>query len=101
MFDLHINSVQKCVSDFAKNGFQGLNRQRSGPRQRWKLTPRLRSKILLLALKEGILGYEAIQKRLEAWNERVSISSIRQVLLENGLVNERTDIPNTYMLLEI
>ena len=95
MFDLHINSVQKCVSDFAKDGFQGLNRQRSGPRQRWKLTPRLRSKILLLALKEGILGYEAIQKRLEAWNERVSISSIRQVLLENGLVNERTDIPNT------
>ena len=91
MFNLHINSVQKYIADFTKDGIQGLAGQRSGPRERWKLTPRLRSKILLLVLREGIIGYEAIQKRLEAWNERVSISSIRQVLLENGLVNERVD----------
>ena len=91
MFNLHINSVQKYVTDFKKDGIKGLAGQRSGPRESWKLTPRLRSKILLLALREGIIGYEAIQKRLEAWNERVSISSIRQVLLENGLVNERLD----------
>jgi hypothetical protein len=38
------------------------------------------------------LGYEAIQKRLEAWNEFVSIPSIRQVLLENGFVNERISV---------
>jgi hypothetical protein len=43
-------------------------------------------------LKQGILGYEAIQKRLEAWNEFVSIPSIRQVLLENGFVQERVGI---------
>jgi transposase len=91
MFNLNINSVQKYVTDFTKDGIQGLAGQRSGPRESWKLTSRLRSKILLLALREGIIGYEAIQKRLEAWNERVSISSIRQVLLENGLVNERLD----------
>ena len=91
MFNLHINSVQKYVTDFTKDGIQGLAGQRSGPRESWKLTSRLRSKILLLALREGIIGYEAIQKRLEVWNERVSISSIRQVLLENGLVNERLD----------
>jgi hypothetical protein len=43
-------------------------------------------------LKQGILGYEAIQKRLEAWNEFVSIPSIRQVLLENGFVDEKVRV---------
>ncbi len=89
VFDIHVNSVQKYVSDFTKDGLEGLLTQRSGPRERWRLTPKLRAKILILALKEGILGYEAIQKRLAAWNELVSISSIRQVLLANGFVNER------------
>jgi hypothetical protein len=47
---------------------------------------------LIIALKQGILGYEAIQRRLEVWNEFVSIPSIRQVLLENGFVNERVRV---------
>jgi len=89
VFDIHVNSVQKYVTDFSRGGLEGLITQRSGPQERWKLTAGLRAKVLILALKEGILGYEAIQKRLEAWNECVSISSIRQVLLENGFVNER------------
>jgi len=92
VFDIHINSVQKYVTDFTKYGLEGLIAQSSGPRERWKLTPGLRAKILILALKEGILGYEAIQQRLEAWNERVSIPSIRQVLLENGFVHERVRV---------
>ena len=92
VFDIHVNSVQKYVADFTKDGLEGLITQHSGPRDRWKVTPGLRAKILILALKEGILGYEAIQKRLEAWNECVSIPSIRQVLLENGFVNERVSI---------
>jgi transposase len=92
VFDIHINSVQKYVTDFTKYGLEGLIAQSSGPRERWKLTPGLRAKILILALKEGILGYEAIQQRLEAWNERVSILSIRQVLLENGFVHERVSV---------
>jgi len=89
IFGLHINSVQKYVSDFRREGFDGLRIHRSGPRDRWKITPGLRAKILLIVLKEGIWGYEAIEKKLEAWNEQVSIFSIRQVLIENGLVNER------------
>jgi len=89
IFGLHINSVQKYVSDFRREGFDGLGIHRSGPRDRWKITPGLRAKILLIVLKEGIWGYEAIEKKLEAWNEQVSIFSIRQVLIENGLVNER------------
>jgi transposase len=89
VFGIHINSVQKYIAEFTKEGLEGLITQRGGPRESWKLTARLRAKILILVLKEGILGYESIQKRLEAWNERVSIPSIRQVLLENGFVNER------------
>ena len=92
VFGIHINSVQKHIGDFTKHGLGGLITQRSGPRGRWKLTAGVRAKILILALKEGILVYEAIQKRLEAWNERVSIPSIRQVLIDNGLVNERVEV---------
>ena len=94
VFDLHINSVQKYLADFAKEGLPGLVAQRSGPRQRWKITPRLRAKILLIALKEGILEYESIQNRLAQWNERVSLMSIRQVLLENGFVKETINVPD-------
>jgi transposase len=92
VFGIHINAVQKYVSDFTRDGLEGLVTQRGGPRGRWKLTPGLRAKILILALKEGILGYEAIQKRLELWNEHVSIPSIRQVLLENGFVHKRVNV---------
>ena len=92
VFDIHLNSVQKYVADFTKDGLEGLITQRSGPRETWKITAGVRAKILIIALKQGILGYEAIQKRLEAWNEFVSIPSIRQVLLENGFVNERVSV---------
>ncbi|MCP4267488.1 MAG: helix-turn-helix domain-containing protein, partial [Candidatus Brocadiaceae bacterium] len=92
VFDIHLNSVQKYVADFARDGLEGLITQRSGPRESWKLTAAVRAKILIIALKQGILGYEAIQKRLEVWNEFVSIPSIRQVLLENGFVQQRVGI---------
>jgi transposase len=92
VFDIHLNSVQKYVADFARDGLEGLITQRSGPRESWKLTAAVRAKILITALKQGILGYEAIQKRLEVWNEFVSIPSIRQVLLENGFVQQRVGI---------
>ena len=49
---------------------------------------------MVTVLKEGIAEYAAIQKRLEEyWNKKVSIGSIRQVLLEDGLVKEGTEIP--------
>ncbi|MDH3724028.1 MAG: hypothetical protein OER74_21220, partial [Desulfobacteraceae bacterium] len=92
VFNIHLNSVQKYVADFARDGLEGLITQRSGPRESWKLTAGVHAKILIIALKQGILGYEAIQRRLEVWNEFVSIPSIRQVLLENGFVNERVRV---------
>ena len=92
VFNIHRNSVQKYVAEFARDGLEGLITQRSGPRESWKITADVRAKILIVVLKQGILGYEAIQKRLEAWNEFVSIPSIRQVLLENGFVDEKVRV---------
>jgi len=67
-------------------GRHGLISERRGPKGRWKLTPELRGKILLIVLREGIWKLEAIQQRLmEAWHEAVSVPSIQQVLEENGL----------------
>jgi transposase len=94
VFNIHRNSVQKYIAEFAREGLEGLISQRSGPRESWKITADVRAKILIIVLKQGILGYEAIQKRLEAWNEYVSIASIRQVLLENGFVDEKVRVGN-------
>jgi len=86
VFEVHVNSVQRYLTDFEREGMRGLLSGRSGPKQPWKLTPRLRGKILLIVLREGIGKLEAIQQRLaDTWREEVSVASIQQVLAENGL----------------
>jgi len=86
VFGRHLRSVQRYVADFAGEGMQGLMSERRGPKGRWKLRSELRGKILLIVLREGICTLEAIQQRLkEAWHEEVSLSSIQQVLADNGL----------------
>lgn len=93
LFSIHVNSVQKYISTYTKYGLIGLASQTSGPKEKWKLTPQLRAKILIITLKEGIIKYEAIQKTLKTiWNEDVSLPTIRQLLLENGFVNEKDNI---------
>lgn len=88
-FGVHVNSVQKYITGFALEGSGCLVSQRRGPRSGWKLTPRVRSKILAIVFLEGVEGVKAIQIRLRAgWHEEVSLPSIRQVLEENGLVHE-------------
>jgi transposase len=85
-FGRHVNSVQRYITDFACEGMQGLLSGRSGPKRRWKITPALRAKILLIVLQDGIWKLETIQQRLaEIWREEVSVPSIQQVLEENGL----------------
>jgi len=87
-FGVHINSVQKYITNFSREGFEGLSSQRRGPQGGWKLTRRRRSKILAVALREGVRGVEAVQERLrEGWHEEISLPSIRQVLKENGLLD--------------
>ena len=90
-FGRHVTTVQRYVRDFADEGMEGLMPERRGPKGRWKLTPDLRGKILLIVLREGIWKLEAIQQRLlEAWHETVSLPSIQQVLAENGLGDPST-----------
>ena len=87
-FGISTKSVYNLIRMFLAEGPVGLLTTTRGPKSPWKLTPRLRGKVLLAYLKEGILGYEAIRQRLAAGGEEVSTGSIRQVLLENGLAPE-------------
>jgi len=85
-FGRHSTSLQRYVADFAAEGMRGLVPERRGPKGAWRITPELRGKILWIVLREGIGKLEAIQRRLtEAWQEEVSVASIREVLAENGL----------------
>src|SRR5437867_11361013 len=52
VFGRHVNSVQKYITEFAGEGMRGLITERSGPKSRWKITPELRGKILLIVLRE-------------------------------------------------
>jgi transposase len=89
-FGRHVNSLQRYLADFAEEGMRGLMPERRGPKGRWKLTPELRGKILLIVLREGVWKLEAIQQRLtQAWRETVSVPSIQEVLEENGLGDPR------------
>ncbi len=88
-FDVHVNSVQKYITSFGCEGVCGLVSQRRGPRRSWKLTPRLRSKVVSVVMREGFSGLDSVQAKLrDVWHEEVSLPSIRQVLEENGLIDE-------------
>ena len=91
VFGAHVNSVQKYITDYARDGFGGLASQRRGPHGGWKLTPGRRGKILAVAFREGVSSVEAVQRRLrEGWHEEISQRSIRRVLEENGLLDEES-----------
>jgi transposase len=92
LFGRHINSVQKHITEFARQGVRGLMPEPRGPKEGWKITAELRAKILLVVLREGVWELEAIQQRLaQAWGEVVSVSSIQQVLAENGLGKQEAE----------
>jgi transposase len=86
-FGISTKSVYNYIRMFAVEGPAGFTATR-GPKSRWKITAQVRGKILHAFLKEGIVEYQPIKQRLAAWGEKVGTSSIRQVLLENGLVPE-------------
>lgn len=90
VFILHINSVSKYTTAFKNEGSEGLRSKPRGPKESWKITPDVRGKILWVVFKENVREYTQIQQRLQIlWNKKVSLESIRQVLLDNGLVEER------------
>lgn len=99
IFGVHVNSVQKYIVDFTEQGFLGLISQISGPRTNWKVTPQVRAKIMMIIFGEKIRGVEAIQKRLKAgWHEDISLASIRQVLMENGMIAEKPSVADSELL---
>jgi len=87
-FRMSIRSVYNHYRAFAAKGSAGLLKGKMGPKGQWKITSAVRGKILYVFLKEGISDYERIKERLVRWGEQVGISSIRQVLLANGLGKE-------------
>ncbi len=92
-FKIHEKSVYNYSHNFSEQGAYGLVPEKSRPKERWKLNARVRGQILFLALNRGILEYEKIKKQLDEQGESVSIPSIRQVLLENGIV-ESMSLPD-------
>ena len=88
-FKVHVNTVSKYVTRFKEEGTKGLKDELRGPKEKWKIVPEVRAKILVVVLQEGIWEYAEIQKRLkQQWNKDIGVSSIRQVLLEDGLIEE-------------
>jgi transposase len=87
-FGISTKTVYNYIRTFAADGSAGLFAAARGPKSGWKINARVRGKILHAFLNEGIVEYEPIRQRLAAWGEDLGISSIRQVLLENGLVHE-------------
>jgi transposase len=89
-FGIHTKSIYNYITTFEEEGMKGLVGEQSGPKGSWKITPEIRGKILLTVLKDKVKEYSAIQKELEEqWKIKVSIESIRQVLIENGFIEER------------
>jgi len=88
-FQVHINSIYNYINTYKSDGIRGLTSQPRGPKEKWKITPQMKSKILFAVLKKELTEYEAIQEYIEkVWKQEISIASIREVLIENGLVQE-------------
>lgn len=90
VFGVHINSVQNYITAFEKDGITGLVNQQSGPKESWKITPEIKFKILEIVFRNRNISYEQIVKIIgDRWGKNISINSIRQVLIENGFIEER------------
>ena len=98
-FEVDVRTVYNYIESYKNSGVRNLIGYRSGPKESWKLLPEIRGKILVTALKPGKREYHEIQESLKRdWKEEVSIASIRQVLLENGFVKEKIEIPKLEQL---
>ena len=87
-FGVHVNTLQKYITQYAQDGSGGLALRRRGPQGGWKLTAQRRGKILTTAIRDGVESVDALQRRLhEQWGEEISRRSIRRVLEENGLLD--------------
>lgn len=90
IFKVHINTIYNYIATYRESGLNGLVSQIKGPKEAWKITPEIRSKILCTVLIDRVKEYSKIQGLLKKrWKGKVSIESIRQVLRENGFIEEK------------
>lgn len=90
LFGVHERSVRNYISCFRMEGISGLMSQPKGPKESWKITPDTKFKILEVAYGHRNLKCEEMVKTLrERWGVGVSVNSVRQVLIENGFLEER------------
>ena len=88
-FGIHINSVYNYIHSYKGDGIRGFVSQASGPKDAWKLTPDVKYKILEVVFRNKGLTLGKIVKEVERrWNNIVSINSVRNILIENGLIKE-------------
>ncbi|MBI4681238.1 MAG: helix-turn-helix domain-containing protein [Nitrospirae bacterium] len=88
-FGIHLNTVYNYINAFKREGINGILIQTSGPKQAHKITPEIKFKILEVAYSNMKCRLEDIKEILKKrWNEEVSVSSIRRVLIENGFMRE-------------
>ena len=52
-FGRHVTSVQRYITQLARQGVRGLMPESRGPKGGWKITAELRAKILLIVLRES------------------------------------------------
>lgn len=89
-FQVHAKSVYNYISEYKECGMKGLIEQDKGPKESWKVTPDVRCKILYIVLIERMKEYAKIQEILKRrWKQKLSVESIRQVLRENGFLEEK------------
>ena len=94
LFGVNVKSVRNYISAFRMDGVSSLISQPRGPKESWKITADTRFKILEVGFRHRDITYEKMAKILkDHWNVDVSINSIRQVLMENGFIEERVKSP--------
>jgi transposase len=87
-FQISGKSIYHYRRIFGVEGSAGLLGEKKGPKSPWKITREVRANILYLFFIERLVTYEQIRARLARWGKEVGITSIREVLLENGLIRE-------------
>jgi len=89
IFGIHVKTVYNYITTFGMGGIGKLIEEDKGPKESWKITPEIRYLILEMVFRNRELTCEKISELLyQRWKRKISKNSIRQVLLENGLIKE-------------
>lgn len=97
-FRIHKNTVGNYISRYQEEGLRGILTNKRGPSQPWKLTHRTRGKILEAVFRKRVIKCEEIARIMkEEWGEDISDKTIRQVLVENGIIEDYKEDRNKWI----